>query len=261
MNGDFSICSCPSLVNDETMRLRSSQIRFILTTVVLVLVVAALVIAFRSSPELEWEDVLETLESWGILPFYIGLIFLPLFGAPITPFYILAGAAFPLGQNVILLAVSLLIHFNLAYFFSAYLFRKPLLRLFSQTRFSLPTVRPHNHFTVALLVRLAPGVAVFIKSYVLGAIGIRYPVYISVSWVTTLVFSMVVLLLGKSLLEGDWGWFVVLLIAMFGLGFLAKWILQRLRRSHPEDGSFGEVDSVEAEPDPTEKAQSRYPEA
>lgn len=197
-------------------------------------VIAALILAFTFLSDRQFDEILEALKELGILPFYIGIVIFPIFGAPITPFYLLAAAAFPLWQNIVFLAVSLFVHFLLAYYFATHLFRKTIQNLIAKSRFNLPTVKDNNHVQVAILVRLAPGLAVALKTYILGALGIRFSVFITVSWITTFLFSLFVLILGHNAMEGNWTGFIILAVVLVVLSIGVRLYFKKLQQRNSE---------------------------
>jgi len=138
------------------------------------------------------------------LPYFAAVALLTAVGAPITPFFIVAGATFGLRVglmgSVLALAVSLAVTYWMA--------RKLRPRVESLAR-RFDHKLPHlgdagrNALRFTLMVKLAPGVPVFLKNCGLAVAGVPFVVYLGVSMLITGAYVAALVVLGESLLEHD----------------------------------------------------------
>jgi len=186
-----------------------------------------LLAAFYFLPTPSLTEALEIIGDWGLVPFYLAFIVLALLGLPSTPFFLLGGAAFPIAHNLIAIAIALLIHFTLAWLIAAKWMRGPIKRLLLRRGMKLPEVRPDNQWRITLLVKFAPGVPLFIKSYLLGVTGVAFAPFMIVCTLSTFIFATAFVTMGRSAIEGQFG------LLFSGLGFLIfSMALFRVIREH-----------------------------
>jgi len=167
-----------------------------------------LLAAYFLLPRVDLGGTLAWLRAAGPWLFYLAFALLTLIGLPSTPFFIIAGAAFPLWQNLAGATFGMLLHFLLAYLISSRWLRQSIRRLLDKRGMAPPEVEPGNEWKVALMIKFAPGVPMFIKSYLMGVAGIPLKVFMVVSMASTWIYALAVLTMGKSAMEGHSGWFL-----------------------------------------------------
>jgi uncharacterized membrane protein YdjX (TVP38/TMEM64 family) len=182
-----------------------------------------------------YQDLLAWKQEAGALPFFALMAVLPLLGVPMTPFFVLAGAMFGAVTGLIGSAVALAVNLLLGHWVAHSALRPYLTRFLQQrTRYRLPDlgadVQDAVRFTV--LVRLAPGVPLFLKNYVLGLAGIPLRSYFWLSMLLTGVYGVGFVLLGESMLAHNLAE-AALAVALLGA---AGFALYRWRRRTGRDG-------------------------
>lgn len=168
----------------------------------------ALMAGFFFLPRMDVEAVLDTLQTTGPWVFYLAFALLTLVGFPSTPFFLVGGAVFPLWQNLVGASLGMVLHFTLAYLISTRWLRKTIRRLLENRGLNPPRVEPGHEWKVALMIKFAPGVPMFLKSYLLGLAGVPLRVFMGVSLPTTALYALAFLTLGISVTEGSTGWFL-----------------------------------------------------
>ncbi len=192
---------------------------------------------------LSWDNdaAMGFLEHAGPVPFFAALGFLPALGVPVTPFFILAGATFSPALGLTGIAIAISANLLLSYIIGKSGLRWILLRFLKTTRFSLPKTPPKQPLRFTLLVRLTPGVPVFLKNYILALSGIPFPIYFTVSFSITLAYASCFFALGDSLRDHEVGktaWALgVLTILLIGFVALRKRLL--VRSTNLEDDTRG----------------------
>ncbi len=190
---------------------------------------------FYLLPIFNLEAILGFFRELGLVGFYAGFVLLTLVGIPSTPFYLLGGAVFPLWQNLLGVAVAIVLHFAIAYWLSHKVLRKPIRRFLDRRGIRLPEVRPDNEMRVTLLVKFAPGFPMFLKSYILGVAGVSFRVFMVVSCFSTFVFATAFLTLGRSAMEGSTGFLLGgIAILIFATALLR--VIRRRARSAELEG-------------------------
>lgn len=166
-------------------------------------------------------------EDAGVLPFFLAMAIVPALGVPITPFFIVAGATFGVPIGLAGSAVALSANLLLCYWIARSGLRPWLGRLLARTRYSIPDFeKGDGALRFALLVKLAPGVPIFIKHYLLGMAGVPFWIYFGVSGLITGIYAVAFVVLGESLLEHDLGNSAGAL-AVLGLVALAIYLIRR----------------------------------
>jgi uncharacterized membrane protein YdjX (TVP38/TMEM64 family) len=149
--------------------------------------------------------VLEWKRQANPVLFFALVAVLPAFGFPITPLFVLAGAAFGAALGLVGSGLAVAANLLLCHWVARSGLRPYLARLLARTRYRLPELdadqRSALQFT--LLVRITPGVPLFIKNYLLGVSGIRLRVHFPVSMALTGAYGAGFVLLGESMLEHD----------------------------------------------------------
>lgn len=166
-------------------------------------------------------------EEAGVLPFFLAMAILPALGVPITPFFIVAGATFGVLIGLAGTAIALSTNLVLCYWIARSGLRPWLGRLLARTRYRIPDFKKgEGALRFALLVKLAPGVPIFIKHYLLGMAGVPFWIYFGVSALITGIYAGAFVVLGESLLEHDLGTSAAA-IAVLGLVALAIYLWRR----------------------------------
>ncbi len=174
-------------------------------------------------------------EEAGVVPFFLAMALLPALGVPITPFFIVAGATFGtfvgLTGSVIALSANLL----LCYWIARSGLRPWLTRLLARTRYDIPDFEEgKGALRFTLLVKLAPGVPIFIKHYLLGLAGVPFWIYFAVSGAITGLYAGAFVVLGDSLLEHDLGTSAMALAVLVVIA-LAIYLWRRRVGKRPAD--------------------------
>ena len=154
---------------------------------------------------------LESLETLHPLALLMSMTLLPALGLPMTPFYVIAGLRFGIPAGLAFSAVATLLNLLLCYAIAHGRLRPALSRAIER-RFpalaGLDRTRG-DAWRVTFLIKLVPGVPMFIKHYALGIAGVPRSIYLTVALMTTGPYAVAFVVLGKSALEGDVGQILV----------------------------------------------------
>jgi uncharacterized membrane protein YdjX (TVP38/TMEM64 family) len=178
------------------------------------------------------EALLARWQSAGPLPFFAAMAILPAFGAPLTPFTIVAGATF--GRRLGLIGTWTAIAANLALCYAlAQLLRPWLATMVARFGYDLPRFSPPKQGAVrfTLAVKAAPGVPAFVKNYGLGVAAVPFATYFVLSISITGLYATALVVVGESLLSHRAGRAAAVAFAALACAFL---LWRRFRRSRAE---------------------------
>lgn len=178
------------------------------------------------------EALLARWQSAGPLPFFAVMAILPAFGAPLTPFVIVAGATF--GRRLGLIGTWTALAANLALCYAlAQALRPWLAALLARFDYRLPRFERPNQGAVrfTLAVKATPGVPAFVKNYGLGVAGVPFAAYFVLSMLITGFYATSLVMVGDSLLSHRAGRAAAVALVVLACAF-ALW--RRFRRSRDE---------------------------
>ncbi len=172
------------------------------------------------------------IRDFGAPVFFLAMAILPAFGVPMLAFTMTAGEAFEpqLGlPGVIAIAlIAIAVNLALGYWVARYALRPVLAGLIKRYGYSVPRVTNENALTVTLLVRLTPGPPYALQACILGLAEVPFRLYLIVSWLAMVPWTLGGVILGKGLLSGKFG------MAASGIGVLivAVILVQIIRRKY-----------------------------
>ncbi len=116
--------------------------------------------------------------------FVLAMSLLPVVGFPIAAFYLFAGVAFGFWEAWLYCLLALTINMSLSYLVARYLLHGPLTSFLSKRGYSLPELSEVNQFRFVFILRTVPGPPFPVQNYLLSLIGIKFPLYLTVSVLT-----------------------------------------------------------------------------
>jgi len=192
-------------------------------------------------------EMVAWISELGPLPFFGSMVVLPAFGAPITPWYLLAGPAF--GLEVAIPGCLIAITGNIAftYVLARWILRPFAVRMVERAGHKVPEIRPEDRWLVTTLVRITPGPPFFMQSYLLGLAGVPFAIYMTVSVPVAALLGVPVVIFGESILEGEVAKIilgVILVVVAIVAVRLVRRILQRKEKARTAVGA-GAADPAE----------------
>lgn len=153
-----------------------------------------LVVVYLSFTGMTLESLLG-VSSESIRWSFVGLmVVLPLFGFPISSFYVFAAVNFGFWEGVGLCATSLLANMSIGYVIGKYCFRAQVGKFVQRyPRFDLQT-KQRNAVRATILIRTVPGVPYFLQSYLLAAAGVPFVLYLVLSVACQVVLCAILIL-------------------------------------------------------------------
>jgi uncharacterized membrane protein YdjX (TVP38/TMEM64 family) len=159
------------------------------------------------------------------------MVFLPVFGFPMSPFLVLSGIKFGTAWG---LGISLLImpvHLVMCYLISKTFFRSMILMIMHSRGHNPPgflTARPGK---LMFLFLILPGPPYVMKNYILALTGLPFLSYIGLSWVVQGALAMPVVVLGGAASQQRWGLFTAVLILLILGSMGMHWYRKRVKNT------------------------------
>lgn len=209
----------------------STRIR-IAIAIVLIGIAFAAVLLWRFRHDLSSVDLqpaVDWIASFGPIPFFAAMAILPSFWAPVSPFLLLAGAIYDMPTALIGCSAALATNMALSWVLAGKLFRPLFERLVHRFGYSIPNINRESMVTVAVLLRITPGMPFPLQNYLLGLARMPFLWYMGISLPLTLAFALSIVLFGDAVLKGNVG-LVMLAISLFiVLSFVVRYLRIRLR--------------------------------
>lgn len=158
--------------------------------------------------------------------FFVTMAILPALGAPVIVFYFLAGLY---RWELALPAAGLAIFVNLvlSYYLSTRLLRPVCLWLLARRNWKMPSLKEKDALQVGMMLRLAPGLPMFLQSTAMALAGVPFREYLVISWPIQMAWCGAAMILGKSFFTGQGGWAVTGVLALVFLILLVNWLRQK----------------------------------
>lgn len=198
----------------------------------IILVALAAVGAFLLWREVDWATVMSTVDQLAAAPLLVAMAVLPLFGFPVLPVYLVAGARFgPFGGGVAVAAATA-VHLAGSYVIARTVLRRPLLRLLARWHAHLPEIPRDEEPMVALIAALVPGLPYVVRNYLLATMGLRLRVYFWICLPIYVARSYVSILLGDMGTGADVRRLLILGAIECVKAGICAYVIWRLREHH-----------------------------
>jgi uncharacterized membrane protein YdjX (TVP38/TMEM64 family) len=155
----------------------------------------------------------------GPVAFFLAMALLPAVGAPMLAFTLVAGSAFGeqlgMGWVVTLSLVATVVNFVVTYALARRALRPLLTWLVGRLGYALPKVEAGDETSLAIILRVTPGIPFCVQNYLLGLAEIPFGKFFIWSAVLCLPQTVGFVIFGDALTEGKGK------IVMYAIGLLA----------------------------------------
>lgn len=159
--------------------------------------------------------------------FVLAMSLLPVVGFPIAAFYLFAGLTFGYWEGWLYCLISLAINMSLSYVVARYCLHEALTKVLLKWGYALPNLSEVNEFRFTFLLRSVPGPPFPVQNYLLSLLGVRFPIYISISLLVQGVIAAGMVACGGALPEtitvGHVLVGMALLSVLIGMKVLMRW--------------------------------------
>lgn len=172
--------------------------------------------------------VFEKFAEMGPWVFFSLMAILPLFWMPLSPFLLLA-PAFGTTAAIVGSFSAIAVNMIVAWFVSGKWFRPLVVRLVQRFGYSVPELPPKSMVGIALLMRLTPGLPFTFQNYLLGLAQMPLSKYLLVSLPIMWSVSASFILLGESVMRGNWHLAAIALGVAILVAIVFRYIRIRLK--------------------------------
>jgi len=173
------------------------------------------------------DQFLASLRQWGPVPFYLVFAVLVSVGVPPTPFLLAAGAAFDFPANLLALPLAYAASLGLAFPLANRLFRRQLDAFLTAKAPVVANLLKESPALATVLVRCTPGFPYVLQNCLLVSTGQPFGRFFLASLPPLVLFGVLYLAIGKSLLAGKYGLLGLALFALVAVLFLFRHLARR----------------------------------
>lgn len=164
---------------------------------------------------------------------FAGIAVLPAFGFPASALLLLAGIVW--GSNATSCAIALgAIFLNIAgsHGLAAGPGKKMIVRLLGERTRRWQNLSKEDHVRISWLIRITPGIPLFVQNYVLGVLGVTLRQSLLAALPVTGIYVCGFVLTGGAIFDGAWGLAITGILLIVAAGFAAR----MMRKSYPASG-------------------------
>ncbi|MGK0240638.1 MAG: putative membrane protein YdjX (TVP38/TMEM64 family) [Candidatus Pelagisphaera sp.] len=177
------------------------------------------------------QAMVEWIKSFGPIPFFAAMAILPLFWAPVSPFLIVAGAAYDLPVALGGCGLALSVNMAVSWLLAGKLFRPAFERLVHRFGYSVPEITPKTMITVAVLLRITPGLPFPLQNYLLGLAKMPFGWYMAISVPLTMAMATSIIIFSDAILKGNKTVVILAVVLFIALGLIVGQVRARLKRN------------------------------
>jgi uncharacterized membrane protein YdjX (TVP38/TMEM64 family) len=147
--------------------------------------------------------MVEWVASFGPMPFFIAMAILPSLWAPVSPFLVVAGLTWNLPTALLGCGAALAFNMALSWLLAGKLFRPAFERLVHRFGYSVPEITHKSMISVAVLLRITPGMPFPLQNYLLGLAGMPFAWYMAISVPLMLLMASSIIIFSDAILKGN----------------------------------------------------------
>ncbi|MEI7733671.1 MAG: VTT domain-containing protein [Verrucomicrobiota bacterium] len=131
------------------------------------------------------------------------MVFLPLVGFPISPFWILAGIRFGPVMGILVSVFALAANDAIAYQMASRWLKRPIQTWLAKRAYRLPQMNDGGEIRLLLICRLTPGFPLPAQNYLLGCSGIHFVRYLVWSLPLQAVWAIAFVVFGDAVTRSN----------------------------------------------------------
>ena len=145
------------------------------------------------------QELLSLIEALPLPGLLAAQVVLPLVGVPISPLWIATGVRAGAGWGTVLSAGALTVNLTLGYWLARRWLRLPIEAWLRARGRCAPQIPEAEAALWILLLRVTPGVPLFVQNYLLGLAQVRFRRYLCISLPAQLAYAAAFVSLGQAL--------------------------------------------------------------
>jgi len=165
--------------------------------------------------------------------FFALLAILPMLGAPISVFCLLAGAKFGAAGGALTIAMAMLCHLLASYWLAQSFLKQPLHRLLHKRGYDIGQVPADHQLKFAITFTAIPVIPYIAKNYLLAMSHIGLRSYLIVTWSIQMLYSIPFIAITGAIQDNNPMVFVIGLLGIVVVYLVSRWA-KRSRKEQPE---------------------------
>ncbi|MCB1098692.1 MAG: VTT domain-containing protein [Verrucomicrobiae bacterium] len=194
--------------------------------ILLVIGAEAFLSLFGSDFNLDRETIIQNGKNLPDAAFLFLFGVLPVIGAPISPFLVIAGLKYGTVSGMLVATAATAVHNAVTYFLAETCLKKRIESLLARLGYAIPTIPSQHQWWFTAVFAVVPGLPYTIKLYSLALTNIGFRTFFWIGWPMYAASSIVYVVLGDAAASMSVGWFIV----VTALSILLIWIAHRAVR-------------------------------
>ncbi len=167
-------------------------------------------------------------------PLFLALLmFLPLIGAPISVFCLIAGSKLGVGWGTLAIGVAMLWHLTLCYWLMHSYFKRPILMFLRRRRQGMPAISRQQQLTYCVSLVALPILPYMLKNIVVATSEFGYFRYLLITGPIQFLFSLPFITLTGAVHSANTHLLWVAALGFIAVWLTVRWFQARQRRRYP----------------------------
>lgn len=149
------------------------------------------------------QELLSFVEALPLPGLLAAQVVLPLIGVPVSPLWIATGVRAGALWGTLLSAGALAANLTLGYWLARKWLRRPIEGWLHARGKTAPQIPETEETLWILLLRVTPGVPLFVQNYLLGLAQVRFGRYLAISFPAQLAYAVAFVALGQALKDSN----------------------------------------------------------
>jgi uncharacterized membrane protein YdjX (TVP38/TMEM64 family) len=149
------------------------------------------------------QELLSLIEKLPLAGLLAAQVVLPLAGVPVSPLWIATGVRAGVLWGALLSAAALAANLTLGYWLARKWLRRPIEAWLRARGKVVPQIPETEETLWILLLRVTPGVPLFVQNYLLGLAQVRFDRYLAISFPAQLAYAVAFVALGQALKDSN----------------------------------------------------------
>lgn len=197
------------------------------------LIAAAVLLRGQTGNAVQWlRHLLQLTQDWlataNPLLLFLAMVALPLAGFPVSPLWVLAGAAFGVFWGFLFSLAALAANLAVAYLLATRVLRSFLQQLLARRGITVPRALPSEYVKLTVVLRITPGVPLFVQNYALGLSDIPFRIFFLVSLPFQAAYAFAFIKFGESIFAMKGGGVLLAVCLLVALTLVVGIIRKRL---------------------------------
>ena len=149
------------------------------------------------------QDFFSLIEALPLVALAVGLVFLPLVGVPVSPLWVAMGLRAGAGVGIVIAVLALALNQAIGYWLARRWLRQPIENWLQARGRRVPQIPETEETLWIMLLRVTPGVPLFMQNYLLGLARVRFGRYLLISLPVQVGYAVAFVSLGHAFKDSN----------------------------------------------------------